>query len=565
MISRYQSDLSEWAAMAADGSNNDIVLLTGSGGFTSTHRPQVNQNEIPSNYWETGSNGGTLTFPDFEFINGGYVVIELTVNGNNRNINLTANGSANGITASSVGGGTAAGNNVALSSGTYTITYTLDASINGITSLALKPSNSNMYVTGITVCSNPGTNPVLTYTADPANPQPFTAVIGGNTDMKAIQVKGFNLQDIVNLEITGEKAGYFSVNLENINIASAEAGKNIWITYKSSAIPSVQEAVLRITSLNANVIEVPLKGISTPADVTKPVILADNSTIPFWTSLITNQTKTLSIAGINLIGDVTLRITGAGAGEFTVNKSTILQADALKGSSVDITYIADTKASTANAVLEISSRGADTVYVPLTGYTFLEKPELFELKFEVSPSGSASITADPAGTMYLKGTEVTAKVTPEPDWIIDYWSDAGGNRSAERKIIVSDLKNGTITVFMREDPGIVIIDPTSTFVAYPPENVSQTGFKGIWSSAENATNYVVNVYDKNKDLIHTALPAGMANELVVTGLTAGEYYYYEVVADVPATPDNNMTGKETTGMVGPFPTLPAPSTFVCGN
>ena len=103
--------------------------------------------------------------------------------------------------------------------------------------------------------------------------------------------------------------------------------------------------------------------------ITEPTLSSptSGSTLDFGTvSYQQNNTKTISVLGSNLTGDLTLALSGADVTYFSIPVSTITKANAQAGYSLVITYNAPVIGSH-NAILTISGGGITTATVNLTG------------------------------------------------------------------------------------------------------------------------------------------------------------------------------------------------------
>lgn len=99
-----------------------------------------------------------------------------------------------------------------------------------------------------------------------------------------------------------------------------------------------------------------------------PSITASTSNIDDFNSLVNGtSTKTISISGKNLEGDITLSITGTDASLFNVDPKTIaITGGTLDTKDITITY-APNIAGTHNAILTIGSSNSNIITIPLKG------------------------------------------------------------------------------------------------------------------------------------------------------------------------------------------------------
>ncbi len=559
MISRYHTDFSDWGTVSGGSSSGDYATIPSGGGAGFIIQGGVS---VSSSGMISANSGRTAEFPSFNFINGGNVTFVVEVGSSNRNLILRPIES--GMTWSLTPNGgtttTGSGNSVALAkNATYTVTYTYPASFNGNKTLILEVPQTST-VKGITVCSNPGTTPIITTTPMPNVQQSMSAPIGGNTDMKVIQIKGFNLTGDVTLSVEGDYAGYFSLSTETMDMTSAMAGTNLGITYTSSSLSSIHDAKLKISSPGAADVYVPLMGVSLPITGTTPVILASDEPISFVASRINTQTLKLNVAGVNLTGDITATISGIDKNFFSPQIQTITKLNATGGTTISITYTGDIYVNIHEALLTLSSPGAQDVRINLFGETTEFRPEMYSIRFMVSPSGSGIIKQSLAGTSFKKGTVLTVTATPEPGYKLVRWNDGLGGTSLVRNFTMNSDK-GTIIVYFEKGTTSPPPPTNGDFNVYPPTNIAQTSMNISWDAVTGANSYIVTVYDEDGNVVGSPLAGFTITNTILSGLTPNTLYKYGVTAVMPNPIDN-----KTTLIIGPFRTLQvANPTYNCGQ
>ena len=131
-------------------------------------------------------------------------------------------------------------------------------------------------------------------------------------------------------------------------------------------------------------------GIQPPGGtVTIPQLTVDPTSLSFTGNAGETYTKTFTVTGANLLGDVTLSSTNTA---FTVSPTTLTAAQATAGATVTVTY-APTSAGTKSGNITVSSSGATTQSVAVSG----------------TATATPSLTVDPASLSFSTeaGTPVT--------------------------------------------------------------------------------------------------------------------------------------------------------------
>ncbi|MDR1678577.1 MAG: hypothetical protein LBR81_02255 [Prevotellaceae bacterium] len=544
MISIFNTDFSGWGTNP-ETSSGQYGIIPGSNGWEGEGGIQTSGSGVT-----TGSSNRHLHSPQFYFYGGGSVVVEVTSPPSNNRTLAIAGASPASHTISAVG----------------TYTFTFPPSFVGNKILDFTFSNGGFTISKMTICSNPGTDPILTYTlGTDAN---FSAVVGGNKDAKTLQVKGFNLNAAgVTLEVVGDYAGYFSLSTTTLDKATAEAGKNLAITYTSSAVPAIHDARLKISSPGADDVYVSLIGVSTPTAGTTPVIIAKDEPLSFATSVINKQTLTLNVAGVNLTGPITATISGTDKDFFTPEIRVIPQATATAGTIIEITYNGDIKAILHQAKLTLTSPGATSVEIDLFGETTLTKPEMFSIRFQImellpdgtSVPGTGSIRQSLGGTIFKKGTVLTVTFTPEAGYKLVRWNDGLGGSSLTRNFTMNSDK-GTIIIYVEKGVQQPPVTVNGDFNVFPPTGSTKNTMDITWDAVAGASSYTVTVYDAAGNIVGTPQTGLAGTSTTLSGLDPNTLYKYGVEAVMPAPGPN-----QTTLIIGPFRTQADPTaTFNCG-
>lgn len=583
-IMLYSTDFSVsdgWTDMSSTGSSDALSQK----GFSIVAKPVFNASGTTNNGNFTGyiaslNSTSTITTPTFTFISGGMIEMDLDVAKNGKGFTLSAaSGSISNIQGTIVSQAepipTKASDQASFSGatfktgknyGAYKIRYTFDGSGDISFKLASTSKEAEVNIASMTVYTGVGSVP---YVASPSYPNAgddgskstvgltLSGAVGGNVVTGPIDIKGYNLSGPVSISFVGKDAAKFSVDQTTLDAATAMAGTNVTVSFKTSVKSGVASALMKLSGGSADYY-VNVYGSSGSGN---PEIVASASPLNFWTSLIATTTQSLDVSGLNLTGPITASITGAGADRFTLSTTSIPAV----GTTLNITFTGDIKAGELPANLVLSSPGAQTVTVPLTGVTSLLRPVMYPLTFDVSPSGTAYVETNPGGTVFLEGTQVTVTVTLESGYKVARWQDASGNTRSTRVFVVSESKNtmsgDPITVFtekgqQQEGGG----DPVEVkgLVALEATNITANSMTANWTSQDgNANGYIVTVTDASGNVVATQQAASTATSVEISGLEENTLYYYTVEG-------TGTEGTVTTEKVGGFKT-PSTTVKVCGS
>ena len=147
-------------------------------------------------------------------------------------------------------------------------------------------------------------------------------------------------------------------------------------------------------------------GIAPPAGAMGPQITVNPTSLEFEGYVGETYTKTFTVTGANLEGDVT--ISKQGSNNITVSPTTITAANAANGVEVTVTY-KPTNVGNASAVLTLSSDGADDVTLNVTGTAQAKVPTI-----NVDPASlsfNANLTSTVTKTFTVTGLFLTNNVT----------------------------------------------------------------------------------------------------------------------------------------------------------
>ena len=609
----YSTDFTDWTALdGTSGSSDDVFPGGGAGtGFTIGDKPQVSPTGTiggATGYLAitNGPNTGLLS-KELDFVAGGVVEIEFVnkTGSNSRWVGVdgadavlietleptdgrydrahvgklsgtnytagTALGDKNGPDASLYGTWISGFNGVDNNGkGVTKVSFRLPSTYAGTKRVKIV-MHKDIALTSLKIFTAVGTTP---YVCSPDYPNAkedgsgastgliLQGTVGGSQVNGNVAIKGYNLTGDVTFSVVGQDAAKFSLGATTMSAADALAGTNsVAVNFMPSVKSGSSSAMLKISS-GTNDYYVNLVGVSGSTD---PQIVANTAPLNFWTYQTGKFSQLLNVSGMNLNGPVTAKLEGEGAINFSLSTSEISAYDAAKGFVLNITFTGDINEGTKTANLVLSSPGAPSVSIPLSGITSIVKPETFTVDFSVSPAGSGYIDLNPGGRVFKKGTVVKASVTPETGYSIASWSDNAGSRRAERTFTISETTPQSIVVNLTKGGsggGGGETAATSSFVAMPATNVTANSMTANWSAASSsdatvAVTYTVTLYDANGNQIDQQ--AGLTTTTAdFSGLTPNTAYTYKV------TSTSTDAGQTETTRVGPFYTVDD-TVYVCGE
>ena len=185
----------------------------------------------------------------------------------------------------------------------------------------------------------------------------------GETYTKTFTVKGANLNG--DITISKQGANCFTVSPTTITAANAANGVQVTVTYKPTEVGS-SNATLTLSSDDADDVTVTLTGNGKPI---VPELIADPEELTFRTNPGESQSKSISVLGAYLEGDVTIALTD-NAGVFSVNKTTISKDEAEEGADFNVTFNSQTEGTFHGTILLTSPNCDDQVTISLTGAAY---------------------------------------------------------------------------------------------------------------------------------------------------------------------------------------------------
>lgn len=215
-----------------------------------------------------------------------------------------------------------------------------------------------------------------------------------------------------------------------------------------------------------------------------------------------NETRTTSIlvSGRNLVGNVTLSISGSNASCFSVSQATLTASAVNNGTYITLSY-RPTTIGNHTATLTIASQGATTITATLNGAC---KESI------VSPIGTIYFETEDATSVVQEG--VLVKGTNLASGLTLTLKESTKFSLSQTSFTANEIKNGTnVTItYTPEEVGsdtaklvatsgsistTTILVGACTFEALPATELTQNSFVANWTNA-GTESYSLNVYTK---------------------------------------------------------------------
>lgn len=244
-----------------------------------------------------------------------------------------------------------------------------------------------------------------------------------------------------------------------------------------------------------------------------------------------NETRTTSIlvSGRNLVGNVTLSISGSNASCFSVSQATLTASAVNNGTYITFSY-RPTTIGNHTATLTIASQGATTIKATLNGAC---KESI------VSPIGTIYFETEDATSVVQE--EVLVKGTNLASGLTLTLKESTKFSLSQTSFTANEIKNGTnVTItYTPEEVGsdtaklvatsgsistTTILVGACTFEALPATELTQNSFVANWTNA-GTESYSLNVYTKEivgtEESVLMEDPCNQSTEATTSG---GVYY-----------------------------------------
>ena len=228
----------------------------------------------------------------------------------------------------------------------------------------------------------------------------FGNVTAGGTATQTFTVTGANLEGNIALAKSGNN---FAIDKTSITKNSdGTASATVTVTFSPAAnVSQTYNGTVTLTSSNATTVTVSLTGKGV---YNAPVIAANPTSLSFSGNSGSTYTKTVTVTGSNLQGNITAAIQNDANGFYSVSPASFNAAS----QTVTVTWTPTAGGtSTANLVLTTTGTGANTVTVPITGTA--QGPTIAANPTSVTFSGYATQTY--TQTVTVTGTNMSQNIT----------------------------------------------------------------------------------------------------------------------------------------------------------
>ena len=371
---------------------------------------------------------------------------------------------------------------------TVTVTYKPTTAGNQSGTITVSSDGAQSRTISVTGSATANNTPRLV--ADPSS-LTFTGEVG-QTYTQTFYLKGYNLANTVSLTPSG--AG-FTIDKTTLSKTAVNNGVTITVTYKPTT-SGTHTGSIEIKSTGAETIYVDLNGTATAA----PMLTVNPTSLSFSTTVGQPVTKTFTVTGTDLIGVVTLAVSGTG---FTIDKNNISRNAAMAGATVTVTYN-PTAGGNHTGTVTLTSQGAQPVTVSLNGNA-TAIPAL--TANPTSLSFNTVVGTPVTKTFNVSGTNLTGNVTvscngagftADKTTITKNEAQAGATVTVTYNPAAAGNHTGTITLSSSGAQAVTVAltgnatEPVRTITATPATLnfttlVSQTATQTFNVSGENLT------------------------------------------------------------------------------
>ena len=435
---------------------------------------------------------------------------------------------------------------VSSNSGTFTVSPTTitaaQAAAGATVTVTYKPTSSGTQNATITVSSSAAESKTVTVsgtatttpkiTVNPTSLSLSTTV--GTPVTKTFTVTGTNLTGTVYLTCSGTG---FSIDKSNITRTAASQGATVTVTYNPTAT-GTHTGTVTLTSSGAENVTVNLNGtaVGTPTLVANPTSLSFNATVG------ETVTKTFTVTGTDLTGNVMLAVSGTG---FSIDKTTITQNAATNGATVTVTY-KPTTGGTHTGTVALSSNGAQQVTVALTGIattvpTIAANPTTLNFQTTVGTPVTQAFQLSSANlegnvTLAVQGegftidkTEIIPGAANNAYVNVTYTPTAFGTHTGT--VTITSPNAQTVTVTLNGQADLVKYAPV--MLPAIEDYINLTKFRADWTDetlADNVESYTLEVSAK---VVEPEPQVELLSSVAGTDFTGSASGYYDITLPSP--------------------------------
>ncbi|MBR5062359.1 MAG: S8 family serine peptidase [Prevotella sp.] len=278
---------------------------------------------------------------------------------------------------------------------------------------------------------------------------------------ETFNVTGENLEGNITATLT-DANNVYSLSSTSVSVAQAENGKDITVTFSPTTAGTFTGAIT-LSSSNATSVTVNLSGTATT-----PELMADPEELVFDViEAGQTTTKTFDVLGVDLIGNVTATLTDAN-GVFSLDATTISQADAEEGATVTVTFAPQAQ-GTYTGTVTLSSDRAESITVQLNATATKAMPDYFDVTIS-----SVGLT-----TLYLDFPVEIPYQSYDPDLLgVYYLTGRNGN----------ELRAARLNSNIPANTGVIVQGNSGTYRFPKTSNPTELKYTSILSgSVEDIT------------------------------------------------------------------------------
>ena len=290
----------------------------------------------------------------------------------------------------------------------------------------------------------------------------FGNVTAGGTATKTFTVTGANLEGNIALAKSGNNFAIDKTSITKNNDGTASA--TVTVTFSPTAnVSQTYNGTVALTSSNATTVTVSLTGKGV---YNAPTITANPTSLSFTGNSGSTYTKTVTVTGSNLQGNITAAIQNDANGFYSVSPTSFNAAS----QTVTVTWHPTAGGtSTANLVLTTTGTGANTVTIPITGTA--QGPTIAANPTSITFSGYATQTYTQTVTVTGNNLSqnITASLTGANIYSIDMTSLAKTGGTITVTYAPTDAGNSSATLTLSSTGASTVTVPiTGTAQAATP-------------------------------------------------------------------------------------------------
>ncbi|MBO4803352.1 MAG: C10 family peptidase, partial [Muribaculaceae bacterium] len=410
---------------------------------------------------------------------------------------------------------------------TVTVTYAPGSAGNHSATLTVSTANVTSKLVSVSGTATGGTTPnTPTMNVNPSSLDFDTEV--GTPVQQIFKVTGSDLTDKVYLSVTGTGYSIDKTSLTKIAVMNNPNGVDVTVTYNPAEAGS-HSGLVTLTTTGGEDKAVILNGTAT---VPAREINVSPELLEFNTTTGEMQTKTFTVVGTNLTGNLSLALNNAN-GAYTITPTSITKAQAEAGATVTVKYN-PSAAGTHESTVTISGGDADSKMVTLIGTatdpvrTITVEPSSLTFNNLVGETATKTFTVtgeNLTGGINLALDDAAGVYSVTPTSLTKAQAEAGATVSVTYNPNTFGAHPATITLTSGgAEPVTVSLNGLASLIKYDPvmlpaneEHIDLTKFRADWTDETPETN--VSSYTLEVTPMLRAQETGDQNSRLITGIT----------------------------------------------